>query len=144
MMATARPLVLDPVQYDNPWRPQEDWDQDDNDMDKDEQMEEVESRRPSEADNQGRRFRVIRDRTRNMKNSAWKSSPVWSFGPKRKDQDQDQSTHFLKPQKTGPGPEKTKTAVFFSLGPVLVQTGYNQFKTGFSTTYAINFAIVSH
>ncbi|EDR00924.1 uncharacterized protein LACBIDRAFT_333785 [Laccaria bicolor S238N-H82] len=28
-------------------------------------------------------------------------------------------------------------------GPVLVQTGYNQFKTGFSTKYAIEFAIMS-
>jgi len=63
------------------------------------------------------------------------------FLAKQKDQDQDWSTHFLKCQKTRPGLEKTKTAVFFSLGLVLVQTGYNQFKTGFSTTYAINFAI---
>ena len=37
VMATAGPLVLDPVQYDNPWRPD---DLDDEDEEEDEQMEE--------------------------------------------------------------------------------------------------------
>ena len=45
--------------------------------------------------------------------SAWKSGPVWFFGPKGQDQDWDQSWHFLKLKKTRPGPKKTETAVFF-------------------------------
>ncbi|EDR03837.1 uncharacterized protein LACBIDRAFT_331062 [Laccaria bicolor S238N-H82] len=37
--------------------------------------------------------------------------------------------------------EFSQDSVFF-FGPVLVQTGYNQLKTGFSTKYAIDFAIL--
>ena len=37
VMAMVGPLVLDPVQYDNPWRP---GDPDDEDEEEDEQMEE--------------------------------------------------------------------------------------------------------
>ncbi|EDR04697.1 uncharacterized protein LACBIDRAFT_330279 [Laccaria bicolor S238N-H82] len=38
--------------------------------------------------------------------------------------------------------KRARLRSFSVFGPVLVQTGYNQFKTGFSAKYAINFAIL--
>ena len=59
VMATAGPLVLDPVQYDNPWRP---GDPDDEDEEEDEQMEEVGWKRTKRGRRSGRRIQNIRRR----------------------------------------------------------------------------------
>ena len=51
VMAMAGPLVLDPVQYDNPWRA---GDPDDEDEEEDEQMEEVSWKRTKQGRQSGR------------------------------------------------------------------------------------------
>ena len=59
MMATAGPLVLDPVQYDNPWKP---GDPDDEDEEEDEQMEEVSWKKTKRGRRSGRQIQNIRRR----------------------------------------------------------------------------------
>ena len=56
VMAMAGPLVLDPVQYDNPWRS---GDLDDEDEEEDEQMEEVGWKKTKRGRQSGRRIQNI-------------------------------------------------------------------------------------
>ena len=64
--------------------------------------------------------------------SVCKSSPVWSFGPKLKDQDQDWSTFILELKKTGLDRWKPVLSVFFGPWTGLLIKILNWFKSIFS------------